>query len=118
MPLTWNPCHLGKIHLSKDEEALVKKKPTLYMLRVVSLDLFWSLGSINRTLCAIECSQVFTFPTYEFTVETMQKYDIECHRFRLSCLILIINLGVVSPILNVNPTLFVNLHCVNFFGGL
>ena len=83
MPLTWNPCHLGKIHLSKDEEALVKKKPTLYMLRVVSLDLFWSLGSINRTLCAIECSQVFTFPTYEFTVETMQNTilsvtDLDC----------------------------------------
>jgi len=43
IPLTWNPCHLGKIHPSKDEEALLKnKKITLYMLRVVSLDPFWS----------------------------------------------------------------------------
>ena len=35
------------------------------------------------------------------------KCDIQCHQFYLSCSILIVNHSVVSPTLNVNPTLFV-----------
>ena len=34
-------------------------------------------------------------------------YDIQCHQFYLSCSILIVNRGIVSPTLSVNPTLLV-----------
>ena len=44
------------------------------------------------------------------------EYDISCHQFYLACSILIANCGIVSPTLNVNPTIFV-IPC-NFFGGL
>ena len=41
--------------------------------------------------------------------------DIQCHQFEMSCSILIVNCGIVSPTLNVNPRLFV-VPC-NFLGG-
>ena len=31
IPLIWIPCHFGKIHPSKDEEALVKNKNPLHV---------------------------------------------------------------------------------------
>ena len=43
------------------------------------------------------------------------KYDIYCHQFFLICSIVIVNRDIVSPTLNVNPTLFV-IPCV-FLGG-
>ena len=38
------------------------------------------------------------------------KYGIQCHQFELSCSILNVNHSIVSPTLNVNPTLFVIPH--------
>ena len=35
------------------------------------------------------------------------KHEFQCHQFQLSCSILIVNRGIVSPTLNVKPTLFV-----------
>ena len=43
------------------------------------------------------------------------KCDVRCHRFQLSCLILVVNCGVVSPTLNFNPTLFY--HSLSFLEG-
>ena len=48
--------------------------------------------------------------------ECYTKYDNQCHKFEFSCSILIVKHGIVSPTLNVNPTLFV-IPC-EFFEGL
>ena len=58
-------------------------------------------------------------------ISSSTKNNIQCHQFQLSRSILIGNIGIVSPILNVNPTLFVipckflsggiDLYCCNYY---
>ena len=49
-------------------------------------------------------SMMLNYPN--LTLVDYTKYDISCQQFLLSCSILIVNRAIVSPTLNLNPTLF------------
>ena len=76
-------------------------KPTIVPLwRTLHIALLWSSFIINFLGTNGKKERQALFDNYT-------KYDIWCHQFLLYCSILTINRGVVSPTLNVNPTLLV-----------